>query len=82
MGSLCPSAGSAACGEPGAEDGAHQNHRDAGRAGEDWGLQGPAWVGGWGGSDPHHGADPHFLPLPPPQQVVTESHKERAEPGK
>lgn len=81
MVSLCPSVGSAACGEPGAEDGAHQNHRDAGRAGEDWGLQGPAWGGG-GGSDPHHGADPHFLPLPPPQQVVTESHKERAEPGK
>lgn len=33
-----PSAGAPARGEPGTEDGAHQNHRDTGRAGENWGC--------------------------------------------
>lgn len=67
-----PSAGAPAPGEPGTEDGAHQNHRDTGwagenRAGENWGC--PAWE-----AQPCHGTDPQILL----QQVVTESHKERA----
>lgn len=44
--SLCPSAGAAARGEPSAEDGADQNHRNAGQAGESWGRQGGSLPGG------------------------------------
>lgn len=54
---LCRSAG-AAGGERGAEDGADQNHRDAGQAGEGWGGRGvPAW-----GGQPRRGTDPQFSP--------------------
>lgn len=37
-GSSVPSAGAPASGEPSTEDGAHQNHRDTGWAGENWGA--------------------------------------------